>query len=691
MDRIKTMLQKALPGLEILENVSYKELTTLGAGSVLPLLAQPSDEAELSRLVKFLNKKGIPRFIFGGGSNIIGTDMAYTGVGIRLKSDAFSRMEIRDSRIVCGAFCTLGAVVRAAADAGLGGLSPLAGIPGTIGGAAAMNAGANGTEIGAFVAELHGIDAAGNPWCGKKEDLVWQYRKGALPSGVIATEVVLDLQNSDAETENAVIREMLENRKMREPRGRTAGCAFRNVSALESAGKLIDQCNLKGLRCGDMQISSEHANYMVNVGNASEANYLQLLIYIRRAVADRHGFFLELEQKCVNENFERSLKSAVPPVKVNVLCGGNTSEREVSLRSGAAVAQALRNGGFEVELTDLPECRITPSMKRCDVIYPVLHGGFGEGGELQALLERHNLRFTCSGSAASELVMDKIATKELLDAINIPTAKWKRITRDDCAFPEELGLPLILKVPKEGSTVGIIKIDRKEDWENALKEEFAMADTLLAEAFVHGVEISIPVIRGKAFDAIEIRSPNGFYDYDAKYVYNNGHTQYLCPPEGLPVEQVANARRLAEAFYFAAGCRDLVRVDFIVDKEGTPFVLEGNSLPGCTATSLVPKSARVGGISFEQLVSGIVYAAMKRPLAGSPAALAGSVSPLTRTLAKISLWLFRFTVLLSGLLLLSSGFVAVRSGMPGWPLIAAGAVVVLSEVVFNWIKSIGEK
>ena len=184
----------------------------------------------------------------------------------------------------------------------------------------------------------------------------------------------------------------------------------------------------------------------------------------------------------------------MPAIKVNVLYGGSSSEREISLNSGAAVAKALSNGGFDVELTDITHCKLLPSMKRCDVIYPVLHGGFGEDGKLQKLMEIAGLRFACSGSAACAEVMDKIATKRLLDKTKLPTAPWKMITRGNCAFPEELGLPLIVKVPCEGSTVGIIKVDCKEDWEKALEEEFKLADELLVESFISGVEISIPVV-----------------------------------------------------------------------------------------------------------------------------------------------------------------------------------------------------
>ena len=218
---------------------------------------------------------------------------------------------------------------------------------------------------------------------------------------------------------------------------------------------------------------------MVNLGETMAADYLRLLVFIRRAVSDRTGFFLKLEQIPIDPEFEKTLYREVPAIKVNVLCGGVSSEREVSLRSGAAVADALRNGGFDVELTDVTRCRIEPSMRRCDVVYPVLHGGFGEDGRIQKLMERAGLRFACSGSAACAAVMDKIVTKRLMDKTKMPTAPWRIVTRDNCGFPEELGLPLIIKVPSEGSTVGIVKVDSREDWPKALESEFKLAPMII--------------------------------------------------------------------------------------------------------------------------------------------------------------------------------------------------------------------
>ena len=350
----------------------------------------------------------------------------------------------------------------------------------------------------------------------------------------------------------------------------------------------------------------------MNLGEASEADYLELVRILRRAVSDKHGFYLQPEIIPVNSELSSLITEDTPAPRVNLLYGGVSSEREVSLQSGTAVAKALRNAGFKVDVTDIRACEVTPEMKAADVVYPVLHGGFGEDGTLQKMLEEESLRFVGSGSAASQLVMEKIATKKLLDRIALPTAPWAVVTRDSRKFPEHLNFPVMIKAPSEGSSVGIVKVSSPDEWDNALDEEFKYADELLVEQFVKGVEITVPIINSKVYEAIEIVSPSGFYDYDAKYLYKNGETQYFTPPKSLPSAVVDLAKEYAIKFYHAAGCRDILRVDFIVDSDGVPLMLEGNNLPGNTEHSLVPKAARQAGMSMESMTSNLVYCAMKR-------------------------------------------------------------------------------
>ena len=608
-------LLRSFPKIAFRKDVPYKQITTLGIGSSLPLLAEVSDEKNLRALLKLLRKEKISYFLFGAGSNVIGMDAPYRGLGIRLAGEKFTSVEFSGNTVICGGAARLPLLAKLAAKNALGGLSPLCGIPGSIGGALRMNAGANGTEIGTFVRKIRGFLPDGEVFTSSGSDVVWSYRTSSLPAQLIITEVELELAPSNAEVEGKRIADELARRSSREPAARSAGCTFRNISDIESAGLLIDRCHLKNCRIGDVAVSDKHANFLVNLGNGTERDFCALACLIRHAVAEKSGFFLTFENKMINEKLGAQLAAFPPAPRVNVLYGGVSSEREVSLRSGAAVANALKNAGFQVELTDLKRCMVTESMRRADVVYPVLHGGFGEGGELQKKMEEANIRFCCSGADASELVMDKIATKRLLDYLRIPTARWAVLTPQNRTLPADFAFPVVVKVPREGSTVGIVKIDSKKDYDRLIDQEFRLADELLVEEFIAGVEITIPILMGEALDAIEIRSPHGFYDYDAKYLYKYGHTQYFCPPESLEEKVIDHAKHLAILFYHATGCRDLLRVDFIIDHSGVPMMLEGNSLPGCTATSLVPKAARRAGISLEKLTATITYAALKRPAA----------------------------------------------------------------------------
>ena len=694
-------LQAAFPQLALRNDLSYREITTLGVGDTLPLLADPRDDRELGALLEWTHSRSIPILVIGGGTNLVGSDAPCPALGIRLSQPMFSEVKAGRSHLTAGAFLRLPKLASSAAELGYGGIARLAGIPGTLGGALRMNAGANGAAIGDFVLQLCGFRFDGTPWTAEKEEIHWGYRQTNIPEDVILTAAILTLPRGDRESVEAEIRRELEARRSREPGGRSAGCTFRNISEFEPAGRLIEQCGFKEYRVGGLEVSAAHANYVVNVDSGTERDYLELLREIRTAVAEKFGFYLRPEVKFVNPSTLETLLAAPVPPKVNVLEGGTSREREISLKSGAAVAQALRNAGFDVTVTDLQKCCVTPEMREADVVYPVLHGGFGEDGRIQREMEDAGLKFVGSGSAACLLVMDKIATKRLADQLGLPTAKWHVVTPESRDFPADLKLPVILKVPKEGSTFGIVRVTSREEWEKALEEEFQMADEILVEEYLSGIEITVPIVGGTVLPPIEIRSPHGFYDYDAKYVYQQGHTEYFCPVQSLAEPVVRRAMELSKKFYLGACCRDILRVDFIVTPDGTPWLLEGNAIPGCTATSLVPKSARQAGISFEAMTASLTYAAMKRPgkqcavpapaekVAAAPATGETSVRRPNRLLLKLSRWLFRLVLLFSALPLLLVGSVAVREGEPeGFILLVSGFFILGAEWIFNWFNKL---
>ncbi|MBO5689719.1 MAG: UDP-N-acetylmuramate dehydrogenase [Lentisphaeria bacterium] len=613
---LRQLLRQELPELPVRENVPFKEITSWGIGGSLPILAEPAAGAELASLCKLLQKHRIPALLLGGGTNLAGCDKPFDGVAIRLAKGEFSAVRVANDLLECGAAVRLLELAKQAAEAGFGGLAPLAGIPGTLGGALRMNAGAGGVAIGDFVVRLCGVRQDGSAWSAEKAEVEFGYRTSSIPADVTVTGAVLALPPGDRDAELEAVRQELAARKNREPAGRTAGCTFKNTTAEDPAGKLIDMCGLKGLRIGGCAVSEKHANYIINEsGEASEEALIELIIEIRRKVAEKTGFFLEPEVVFADPDALERIHREAPAPAVTVLMGGDASEREVSLRSGKAVSDGLRQAGYPVTTVDLQQCRIVPEMRQCDVVFPIFHGGFGEGGDIQKLMEDAHITFVGSGSESCRWMMDKITCKRRMDAFGLPNAPWGIITTAYREKPGHLDFPVVVKAPCEGSTIGIEKVERAEEWDEALERLFQYDSVLLVEKCIKGRELTIPVVDGKVMPIVEIRSPHAFYDYDAKYVYNNGHTEYLCPAPDLPPELEEELRDLSLKFAEVFRGRGMFRIDYMLDENLRPYILEGNALPGCTATSLVPKAARQSGISFARMVAGLTMTAFlqKKP------------------------------------------------------------------------------
>lgn len=589
------VLREKFPGLCISKSKTWSQLTTLGIGTASPCVVAVETEEELPALLSFLSENNIKAVFAGNGSNIVGSDREIPVVVISLAGDVFNKVTVCGNTLVAGCGVSLRTLSQYS-----GGFAELCGIPGTLGGALAMNAGANGCCIGDKVLYLRGFDNSGRSFSVDRESLVWKYRRGALPESWIITEAGLEYApcgKKDVETAVA------EDKRRSVYTGRSAGCVFRNAGKV-SAGMLIEKAGGKGLEKGGCVCSPVHANFIVNKGGASADDFAALAGTLRRMVWENCGVVLAYEVIFADPEDAVRASGNIPAIKAAVLCGGNSNEREVSLRSGAAVAEAAANAGLDVVCVDITECALPAEIDESYIVFPVLHGGFGEDGRIQKLMENAGIAFVGSGSEASAAVMDKITTKKIAEKADIPTAGWWSFEADSIPDtpPEYLTFPLVAKIPCEGSTVGIELIKTAEDYSAAVGNLKKFNSPLLMEKFVSGVEITVPVIGGKAMPVVEIRSPGGFYDYDAKYVYAKGRTQYFCPPEKVTPDEQKKAAELAERFAAVCGCRDLVRVDFIVDSNGVPMLLEGNSLPGFTATSLVPKSAAVYGWSFEELV-----------------------------------------------------------------------------------------
>ncbi len=605
-------LRQSLPELKLRHNAAWPQLTTWGVGSgVVPVVAEPGDVQELSTLIRWCTNRHCRWFLLGGGANVCGMDEPFDGIVVRLYGGEFRQMTLLSgNRISCAAGVRLAELAVFAAQNNLGGITHLSAIPGSVGGALRMNAGAEQRSIGDFTVEMSGIFPDGTAWKMSKNEMTWSYRHSPMPENGIITAAVFEFPPLNAAAAKQEFADFAAARRRREPKGRSAGCVFRNPAG-NSAGKLIDEAGLKGKRIGAAEVSMAHGNFILNQGAATEVEVTALMSDIHKNIAEKFAVKLVPEVVFANPKNLDKIMNNVMGAQVLVLMGGVSSEREVSLRSGRAVAEALIKGGYNVTTEDVKECKISDAMRRAEVIFPVLHGGFGEDGTLQKLLEQAGKKFVGCGSVSSCIVMDKIATKRVFDACRIPTAKWAVVTPEKREFPLGLQLPVVVKAPREGSSVGIKQVLEMTEWNTVLDELFSLSDELLVEEFVHGVEISVPVINGIILPPVEIRPPHGFYDYDAKYVYSAGHTEYFCPAVSLSPEVLEHAGRLAWKFYDQVGAKEMLRVDFIVDKNGIPQALEGNSLPGFTATSLVPKSAGVFGFSFERLCSELLQAALR--------------------------------------------------------------------------------
>jgi D-alanine-D-alanine ligase len=300
--------------------------------------------------------------------------------------------------------------------------------------------------------------------------------------------------------------------------------------------------------------------------------------------------------------------------KVGVLFGGRSAEREISLISGEGVLQALKSRGIDAHPFDPGTHSLADlAAQGFDRVFIALHGRYGEDGSLQGALEQLGIPYTGSGVMASSVGMDKITTKKLWLMEGVPTPKYATVDADTDldALVAELGLPLIVKPPLEGSSIGITKVTDRAQLADAIALVASMDDAVLAEQFVTGREFTVAVLgqgaAARALPIVEIVAPEGKYDYQNKYFTDD--TQYHCPAP-LPDELTQEIQRHAVNAYRALGCEGWGRVDVLVrESDMRPFLLEVNTAPGMTTHSLVPMAARAVGIGYEDLCVEILRSA----------------------------------------------------------------------------------
>ena len=299
------------------------------------------------------------------------------------------------------------------------------------------------------------------------------------------------------------------------------------------------------------------------------------------------------------------MKEKLKDLHLVVLMGGPGSEREVSLRSGAAVANALRQGGYrvtELEVTGT-DFELPADTGLC---VNMIHGTFGEDGRLQSLLDARGIVYTGEGVEGSRLAFDKKESKQRFEQSGVPTARWEMIGRGE---KPTLPLPLVLKAPREGSSVGVHIVRKSEDMDAALRDCAALDREILVEEFVEGRELTVGVVGDRALAVVEIRPHEGFYDYEHKYT--KGASEYFCP---APIDAGTTERVQAAALaaHRSLGLEVYSRVDILLRGDGTLCVLEANTIPGMTETSLLPKAAAAVGTSFLELCEEIALLSLQR-------------------------------------------------------------------------------
>ncbi len=301
------------------------------------------------------------------------------------------------------------------------------------------------------------------------------------------------------------------------------------------------------------------------------------------------------------------------------MMGGPSSERDISLKSGRAVFEALKGAGCDavaLEISSADEQELVKLLKSSgiQVAFIALHGRFGEDGAVQGILEKAGVPYTGSGVEASRIAINKISTQQLLKERGIPVPRFIILKKGQKIDAKEIfsalgGPPVVVKPEAEGSSIGISFVQEAEDLPKAVDEALKYSPSALVEQRIRGRELTVGVLGNRALPIVEIRTKEKFFDYTAKY--QKGLTEYLVPAP-LPENTAAGLQGIALKAYRAVGCRHLARIDIMLDENEQPFVLEINTIPGFTETSLLPKAAKQEGVDFAQLCVQLVKMAYEK-------------------------------------------------------------------------------
>lgn len=595
---------------------SMRRHTSWRAGGAVDRCYQPADLDDLRVYLCGLpaNEQVIA---VGLGSNLLVRDGGLRGT-VLLMHGALSELKLDSCGLIYVQAGVAGAkLARFAALHNLSGAEFCAGIPGTVGGMLAMNAGCYGSEIWQYVVKVQVVTRSGELMTRTPQEYDIGYRSVSLKLANPEEFFVgawLSFESGAGDESRQKIKALLAKRISSQPLNLpNAGSVFRNPPG-DHAARLIESCGIKGLRMGGAQVSEKHANFIVNSGGATAENIERLISMVQETVMNQTGIQLHTEVKIIGDTKIMKKSASLTPDsasltedarafgKVAVLFGGSSAEREVSLKSGAAVLAALLRSGVDAHAFD-PSIRNLQSLvdEGFDRAFIALHGRFGEDGTVQGALELLGIPYTGSGVMASALGMDKWRSKLVWQAGGLPVPDFVMLDEHSVSTDvvHTLGLPLFVKPANEGSSVGISKVKAENELQAAYAEAVRHDRLVIAERFIGGGEYTVAILGKQALPVIKIEPANEFYDYEAKYLRDD--TRYQCP-SGLDVARENEMQRLAILAFTLIGGQGWGRIDFLMSESGHPYVLEANTSPGMTDHSLVPMAARQAGISFDELV-----------------------------------------------------------------------------------------
>ena len=598
------LLKKKIPKLKFFYDKTFADISYSSVGDAPLIIVSPNPE-KLPEVVSFFKKQGLEYFILGNGSNLIGTDDYVDKIFIKL-DNGFEDIEIQEDLTVwVGAGIKIRHLINNLLPLGLGGLEEFCGIPANIGGAVKMNAGAHDKEFADILLKIEGISIDGIKKRIDKSEIKFAYRQSKFSRGFIITRVLLKVEKKNRELINRQLSLYLNSRKEKQPYGRSCGCVFKNPKG-DFAGRLISRWNPKLTKKENCYLSSLHHNFILTEKKTKARDYLDLICEIRLGVYKKSGIILELEGTFINQKDYFTILFSIQPKTILVLKGGISLEREISLKSGDAVAEALQWAGHRVIQYDIQEKAFPSFEEKIDLVFPLLHGEFGEDGEIHRLIEKEGLSYIGSIPDVHHLCINKKAMINFVSRYDEITTAPSELIVD--LEEKKIKAPFIVKLNKQGSSFALSFVENEKNFAEAFHKAKACEEEILIEKFIEGIEFTISYFKGEILPLVEIRFQGKVFSFEKKYCQGN-EVEFILENTSIPKEIEEKAHQFIFKLIndLSGGLKDIFRVDFIYSpQEGKIYFLEINTIPGFTSTSLLPLAGKKKSYSFLELCACLI-------------------------------------------------------------------------------------